>query len=1096
MLIHGDRRPTRANARVVGFIAVCGLGLVACGLSYVAGGEAYRQGRFHVLREYAQAAMKPAHRVRAWLKAPQAPVLAIDMKFKHVRTIQQLREQALTLGTIAGSDDGFVPATLRMGDEILKVKMRLKGHALDHLRGRKWSYRVEFKDGGQLWGMRGFALQHPGTRGFEREWLFHRHLQHEGVLGLRYGFVRVVFNGDDLGLYALEERFSKELLEAQGRREGPIIKFQDEGRLERRTRGVGAGLTAGDFAAAGVTTFRSKSIAGSPTLSAQRDAGVQLFWAFAQGELPASQVFKVPQLARYMALCELYGSWHGLAYHNMRFYYDPVEARLEPIGYDANSSLESNRGDLQALGMPWSAAILEDPLVARAYAAELARLSHPEYLPGIQAALDDELDQTVLLLNREWPIDASTVWRSIARRQQELRRMITVGHIVRGRITANGTDSRTLEIFNNLRLPVELLALHAGDTTIPLTDSGVAPLLPGTPAGEVGTPFTRTLALGENTAAQVAVECRIAGLEVSQRVALTRHDFAMPAGGSRPTAPTLAEAVAQHEFLKRTPDANLLRVEPGDWAVTGDLVLPDGVGLTAGPATTLRFEPGAVLSGTGAINLTGTAEHPVRLLPQLQSWSGVLVLNAPVSEWSHVHVEATTGIDRHGWMTTGGVTFSRAPVRIDECRFSNSLAEDALNVLDARIQLTGTAFTQCASDAFDGDFVSGRIDGCRYHDIGGDAIDVSASKMLITQVEVRGVGDKAVSAGEKSDVEVSSLTVIGAAMGLVSKDHSTLRALDVHIRDTGIGLAAYVKKREYGPASIDASGVSFERVSRARGGRGGPLCERGTMIRMRPIVSGPTDPAPDARQYRYEIKFATEPTALPIVRSWIRLHPAAFRRAYPPRLVNSLYFDTATWASLEDNLAGIAERDKLRVRWYGPDLNRIEGSMELKAKRGELGTKIAVALDRPLTLDDRRWADIVRDLRSRTLGPLAAAAGRKNLPIVLIQYRREYLITADGSSRLTMDSEIRTFDQTRSGRPDLRRVIPAEPTLIVELKGDAGDRRSLEAVAAQLPLTRVAYSKYTRGVLTALGQAELAAGALGRLTAPAKKAPGELRLAA
>jgi hypothetical protein len=750
--------------------------------------------------------------VRAWLKAPKAPVLAIDMKFKHVRTIQQFREEALTLGTLIGSDDGYVPATLRVGDELLKVRMRLKGHALDHLRGRKWSYRVEIKDSARLWGMRGFALQHPSTRGFEREWLFHRHLQHEGVLGLRYGFVRVVFNGDDLGLHALEERFSKELLEAQGRREGPIIKFDESAWLERFARRTGLGLAAGDFSTAGVTTFRKKSIAGSPTLSAQRDAGVQMFRAFAQGELPASQVFKVPQLARYMALCELYGSWHGLAYHNMRFYYDPVEARLEPIGYDANSSLGTSRGDLQALGMSWSARILEDPLVARAYAAELARLSGPEYLSGIRAALGVELDETVLLLNREWPIDASAAWQSIARRQEQMRSLLAVRHMVSGRITANDDGSRTIKVFNNLRLPVELLALHAGDTIIALTDAGVAPLLPATPAGKVSEPFTRSFTLKEAAAAAVAVECRIAGLEETRRVPLIRHDFALPADGPRPTAPTVAEALTQHEFLERSSDPTVLRVVPGDWSVTGDLVLPDGVGLIAGPGTMLRFETGAILTATGALHFTGTAQQPVRLVPRQESWAGVLVLNAPRSAWSHVQVEATTGIERHGWMTTGGVTFSRAAVSFTECRFADSRAEDALNVLDAEIELAGTVFTRCVSDAFDGDFVTGRIDGCRYDHVAGDAIDVSGSKLLITQVDVRAVGDKAVSAGEKSAVEVSSLTVIGAGMGLVSKDHSTLRALDVDIRDTGVGLAAYVKKPEYGPASIEANGVALSDV--------------------------------------------------------------------------------------------------------------------------------------------------------------------------------------------------------------------------------------------------------------------------------------------
>ncbi len=249
-----------------------------------------------------------------------------------------------------------------------------------------------------------------------------------------------------------------------------------------------------------------------------------------------------------------------------------------------------------------------------------------------------------------------------------------------------------------------------------------------------------------------------------------------------------------------------------------------------------------------------------------------------------------------------------------------------------------------------------------------------------------------------------------------------------------------------------------------------------------------------APEYRYEVKFAAEPASLPRVRSWIRLHPAAFRRAYSPRQVNSLYFDTASWTSLGDNLAGVADRAKLRLRWYGPDLGVIDGSMELKAKRGELGTKITVPLDGPLTLDDRRWSHVLRDLRSRPLAALTAAAARHSHPIVVIRYRREYFVSADGAARLTIDTAIDTFDQTRSAHPNLRRVAPVEPALIVELKGDAGHRRSLQAVAAHIPFTRIAWSKYCRGVLGTLGREELVAGAL-RGTATRKGQPA-LRLAA
>ena len=105
-----------------------------------------------------------------------------------------------------------MPATLRTGGASHRVKLRLKGHALDHLHGRKWSVRLDLTGGSTLWGMRGFALQHPGIRGFEREWLFHRHVQAEGLLGLRYRFVRLVLNEPPLGIVELgEERVARDV---------------------------------------------------------------------------------------------------------------------------------------------------------------------------------------------------------------------------------------------------------------------------------------------------------------------------------------------------------------------------------------------------------------------------------------------------------------------------------------------------------------------------------------------------------------------------------------------------------------------------------------------------------------------------------------------------------------------------------------------------------------------------------------------------------------------------------------------------------------------------------------------------------------------
>ena len=56
---------------------------------------------------------------------------------------------------------------------------------------------------------------------------------------------------------------------------------------------------------------------------------------------------------------------------------------------------------------------------------------------------------------------------------------------------------------------------------------------------------------------------------------------------------------------------------------------------------------------------------------------------------------------------------------------------------------------------------------------------------------------------------------------------------------------------------------------------------------------------------RYELKLVCDARYLDQARSWMRLHPAGLRVAYPPRRVNSLYFDTPGLGGLETNLQGV-----------------------------------------------------------------------------------------------------------------------------------------------------------------------------------------------
>ena len=122
----------------------------------------------------------------------------------------------------------FVPAKLRLDGNSVKANIRLKGDLLDHFGPRKWSFRVHVKGEDQLFGLRRFSIQAPRTRQYQREPIYLAHLRREGILAVDYFFVKVRLNGENIGIMAVEEHFSKELLQRQRRREGIIIKFNGD----------------------------------------------------------------------------------------------------------------------------------------------------------------------------------------------------------------------------------------------------------------------------------------------------------------------------------------------------------------------------------------------------------------------------------------------------------------------------------------------------------------------------------------------------------------------------------------------------------------------------------------------------------------------------------------------------------------------------------------------------------------------------------------------------------------------------------------------------------------------------------------------------
>ena len=132
--------------------------------------------------------------------------------------MEQKRTEALKTSKLIYNDQ-FVSASANYKGEKFKIKIRLKGDYIGHLRGDKWSFRIKVDSEKTIMGMKQFSLHHPSQRLYLNEWLYHKIMSSQDIaISLRYDFLNLKVNGKELGIYAIEEHFDKRLIENNKRK--------------------------------------------------------------------------------------------------------------------------------------------------------------------------------------------------------------------------------------------------------------------------------------------------------------------------------------------------------------------------------------------------------------------------------------------------------------------------------------------------------------------------------------------------------------------------------------------------------------------------------------------------------------------------------------------------------------------------------------------------------------------------------------------------------------------------------------------------------------------------------------------------------------
>ncbi len=803
--------------------------------------------------------------------APHVDVPLYELRISptNLRKIQTQVAKLVAQGFQADADKIWLPARFYHDGLEYRVKVRLRGDLSNHWKNAKKSWRIRFKNDHLFGGIKELDLTIPVDRAYQTEQVACDMARSLGVMASPGGFCQVRMNGVDMGLYLWAEKYGSHMLEKIGRPTGQIFReantwpqnyFSGFGLTQHGGRKDAYAYFAASYRPAIYQDSGSAPYAGRWNSFCQliREADDATF------SRQIGRLLDVDKYLKFNAITWLFGSKHCRWGDNLRWYYDDTRGLHEPILADVyRSPIETPvQGSFEAqerselarriLSIPafrhqrneilWK--LLNDPAFDAASQSKRYYAGIRSYLlRGVDAMSGPDMDDS---FQGTWAI--LTENRRVIRANLEYARLFVTPQVT----NQPSAKNLALQLLPDSLCPLSIDQLtltfsadlppnfDAGDCRLQLREEGVVDDSPLTFNAQRLDPRTLQLRIdGARLHARLNDQLRpiaapwtlqLDGLpkqaalrvvDIKSRNSITNlpldnyNLFMFPVIDiSNPQLKDPAEQSPQATadasglpFIIRNQQMILPR---GDYIVERTLVLPFGYDLVLEPGVILRLRPDVSVLVYGAIQAKGAAEATIRLLPADPTlpWGSLAAVRAKdCSVLRHLTVSGGSETELQGLCLSGQLCFYSSDVQMSDCRILNAHADDGLNVKNADVVIDHCIFADNKFDAFDGDWVQGSVSHSLFENNAGDGIDLSGSQLTVRDCLLTGMGDKAISAGEKTNLITLNNVIRDSAIGIACKDQSQVDLYASVLRRNRLALAAYRKKQLFGGAQLRVVGL-------------------------------------------------------------------------------------------------------------------------------------------------------------------------------------------------------------------------------------------------------------------------------------------------
>ena len=735
----------------------------------------------------------------------------MEIQFEDVLIIENFRKNAIDSGNLGPTE--LIPrvkANIIFEGKKYRGDIRLKGDRKAHfVEKKKSSYKVELDRNKYLFGIKKFSIQKPRLRNYIHEWIFHEMAKDFNIIKIKYDFVNLSINGENLGLYVIEEGFGKELIERNKRRNGPIFGI-DEDVLDDINNPV--------------FEIYNKNYWARPENNSIARIASQKLRDFFNGKESAENIFDLEKWSAYFAVVDMTSNYHGALLKSVKFYYNPINGLFEPIPFDGHRlkpnyhkynisydnriliDLISDPQNLDEESLTWiKRFFFKDQNLNQnfydLYSKNLATISSKKYT-------DKFLKRNLKKIN-------------------EINSHIYSDYFYYDNSRAYGTGLYYFSLNDFFHQAKNIQSKIKIKRDIQVLKENNSEYLIKRHSKHYGELFIDTFICSKNNNNfEININKKLNNFsnttvylptELVKDSSCTHVNFVNKFNGNS-TVLKIDHINSDYKYKKfNNPESKMLNnyfvekngklfLKSDQIFIDKNLYIPKGYKVVVKPKQKIILTNNAFIISNSPWTIGGKKGKTIITGEESNLGGGILISdNIEVSKIQNTKFSYLSGINQnliHEFLILGSINFNQTKAEIEDVTFENIYSEDAVNIFRSSFKIKDNSYKNIISDAIDIDFSNGEISSANFENVKNDAIDFSGSKAFIYNLNFKNVNDKLVSVGENSKIKISKINGINSYAGIVSKDGSEVYSTDINFDGVQIPFAAYQKKKEYNHGSL------------------------------------------------------------------------------------------------------------------------------------------------------------------------------------------------------------------------------------------------------------------------------------------------------